>query len=356
MNKLFVIQKDSNSIYNNELEDVYKLTINPKRISLGELTIEDLANVDVVISNQLPYQWRVIINGLKIVLITFDDLNKSDGLSDIFIDFTYKEKNKLFTGNNIKVSNHNKFDIQFDNIFELISKLDWDTNYWGFNIAFLSSRRLTESILYRIIKFTKKNEIRLIEYLCDCHDKRSVSLAEKNGFEFKDIRLTFEKNLCGYLNMNNYKDINYFLANDKHIPNIRELSKDIYKDSRYYFDNNFDKKKFSEFYMLWAEKAIRGEYDDECFAIEMNNEITGFCTVRYNDDRAHIGLVGISKNYSGKGLGSKLMHCFFEEMNNKGINIITVVTQGRNYAAQRLYQKMGFITYSTELWYHKWNY
>ena len=150
MNKLFVIQKDSNPIYKNELEDVYKLTTNPNRISLGELTIEDLANVDVVISNQLPYQWRVILNGLKIVLITFDDLNKSDGLSDMFIDFTYKEKNKLFTGDNIKVSNRNKFDIQFDNIFKLIRKLDWDTNYWGFNIAFLSSRRLTESILYRI--------------------------------------------------------------------------------------------------------------------------------------------------------------------------------------------------------------
>ena len=31
-----------------------------------------------------------------------------------------------------------------------------------------------------------------------------------------------------------------------------------------------------------------------------------------------------------------------------------IICVGRNYAAQRLFQKCGFITKSTELWYHKW--
>jgi len=35
---------------------------------------------------------------------------------------------------------------------------------------------------------------------------------------------------------------------------------------------------------------------------------------------------------------------------------ITVVTQGRNVAAQRLYQRLGFVTRSLELTYHKWFY
>jgi hypothetical protein len=33
---------------------------------------------------------------------------------------------------------------------------------------------------------------------------------------------------------------------------------------------------------------------------------------------------------------------------------VQVITQGRNYAAQRLYQRAGFVTRKTELWYHKW--
>ena len=43
-----------------------------------------------------------------------------------------------------------------------------------------------------------------------------------------------------------------------------------------------------------------------------------------------------------------------EELYKDGITYIDVVTQGRNYSAQRLYQRCGFITQSTELWYHKW--
>ena len=33
---------------------------------------------------------------------------------------------------------------------------------------------------------------------------------------------------------------------------------------------------------------------------------------------------------------------------------IRVVTQGRNVAAQRLYQKCGFASSSMEIWFHRW--
>jgi ribosomal protein S18 acetylase RimI-like enzyme len=36
------------------------------------------------------------------------------------------------------------------------------------------------------------------------------------------------------------------------------------------------------------------------------------------------------------------------------VDTVTVVTQGRNIAAQALYQRRGFITQSQQLWYHKW--
>jgi hypothetical protein len=31
-----------------------------------------------------------------------------------------------------------------------------------------------------------------------------------------------------------------------------------------------------------------------------------------------------------------------------------VITQGRNVRAQRLYQRSGFVTASSQLWYHRW--
>ena len=355
MHKLFIIQEDTNPIYRKELEQAFLITNAAEKINIANLTIEKLKKFDVVISNQLPYQWRVILNGLKIVSIVFDDINISDETSDIFIDYLYKSKSKLFSGNNFKVSNHNKFDIQYDEIFNLISLLEWDSKFWGFNVCLLSSRHLSQSILYRINNFISKNQIRLVEYLCDCHDKRSVSLAEKNGFQFKDIRLTYENKLSDYQKKSDYIDLKFSLATEDHIPTLRIISKDIYKDSRYYFDANFEKNKVIEFYLLWIEKDIKGKFYDECFILEIDNEIVGFCTVKYqNDELAYIGLVGVSTNHSGKGIGSKLMSCFIDEMFSRGIKKVRVVTQGRNYAAQRLYQKVGFVSHSTELWYHKW--
>ena len=357
MNKLFIIQENAKSVYKNELEEIFLLTKNVNKINIADLSIEKLINVDVVIANQLPYQWRLILNGLNIVSITIDDIKISDETSDIVIDYLYGDKYKLFAGNNFQASKHNKCYIEFNEIFNLISLLEWDTKFWGYNIAYLSSRHLSNSILYRINHFIKNEQIRLVEYLCDCHDKRSVSIAEKNGFQFKDIRLTYEKELSNHQKYSDSVNLKFSLAIEEHLPSLRRLSKDIYKDSRYYFDGNFDRKKTIEFYLLWTEKAVKGEYDDECFIIEMAEEIVGFCTVKYqNTELAQIGLVGISKKHIGKGLGVKLLNCFFNEMFNKGIKNIRVVTQGRNYAAQRLYQKTGFVSYTTELWYHKWNY
>jgi hypothetical protein len=38
----------------------------------------------------------------------------------------------------------------------------------------------------------------------------------------------------------------------------------------------------------------------------------------------------------------------------RGASVLTVATQARNIAAQRLYQRAGFLTSSVRVWYHRW--
>ena len=103
---------------------------------------------------------------------------------------------------------------------------------------------------------------------------------------------------------------------------------------------------------------MKGTFDDKCIVLLKNKKIIGFCTIRYSIDKslAHIGLFGIEKSNHGKGYGYIFLNMIFNKMNSKKIFNMRVVTQGRNYAAQRLYQKAGFLIFSTELWYHKWIY
>jgi len=358
MNKLFIFQNNASPKYAKELEAAYaivKSSNNVTQINIIDLDINNLSNVDVIISNHLPDTWRIILCGLKIVSVVFDNYRNHDDNTDIIIDYFYKGNDKLFSGPEYRISNNKGITVQFNEIFDLISILEWDSSFWGYNVAYLSSRHLSENIIYRINKFIKQNQIRLVMYLCNCHDKKSVELAEKNGYEFKDIRLSYQKILKGQTNVKHNSEIQFRVATHTHIPSLTDISKDIYLDSRYYYDNNFDNNKVREFYMTWVERAVKREFDDDCFALFINKVSIAYCSVKYlSNIEARIGLIGVSTDHVRKGMGKIILEMVSNTLYSKGIKRIQVATQGRNYTAQKLYQKSGFLTFSTELWYHKW--
>ena len=358
MKKLFVFQEGSSPKYQAKLEEAYKLCRDCEqleRIDLEQIDVDCLKSIDVVVSNRLPYQVQVMLRGLKIVSVIFDSHDDRDDFTDICIDHLYNGKDKYFSGKEFSLHDVACQSEDMMNIFELISLLEWDSKFWGFPVAYLSSSHLSENILFRVNQYVRKKDIRLIEYLCNCHDKKSVRFAEQNGYEFKDIRLTYDKKLTGKDDVEVNEKTQFGIAQAEHIPALREMSRNLYLDSRYYYDRNIEKGRIAEFYMDWVEKAVKKEYDDECYVLLINKVPIAYCSVKYNsDDLAQIGLVGVSNSHTGKGLGGQLMHNVSNSLIEKGCKRVRVVTQGRNYPAQRLYQKNGFLTHSTELWYHKW--
>ena len=104
MKKLFVFQENNKSKYFTELgqiHDVINKHEDIDRININELSLERLKNIDVIISNKLPYEWKIMLQGLKIVSIVFDDLKYYDELVDINIDYLYKGNDRLFAGKKI---------------------------------------------------------------------------------------------------------------------------------------------------------------------------------------------------------------------------------------------------------------
>lgn len=238
---------------------------------------------------------------------------------------------------------------------QLIKKLEWDSSFFEINIALLDKNFLDSDIVKELNSFVLKEKINLVQYLCDSDDFNSVILAHANDFYFTDVRLTYEKEVKVLIDTDIPAPYSYNIADIKHISDLKEISNFLYKDSRYYFDSNFSKAKIDEFYEGWLEKAVLGLFDDECHCIFFNNSPVGFCTIRYNSQEdAAIGLFGISEEHQNKGLAKKLLSHVNNILFNKGINKVSVVTQGRNIGAQRAYQKAGFYSKATQLWYHKW--
>jgi dTDP-4-amino-4,6-dideoxy-D-galactose acyltransferase len=354
MRKLFVFQ-NTNKDYVSELDCAYnKCAGATDRIDLATLTVDMLRRneYDVVVSNGLSQKWYGVLNELDVVALTIDSIDKYLQWADIVIDHKAENSNKYLTGPEYSICRN--ADLPFVDIANLIKKLEWDSDFFGFPVALLSSRYLTDKIIKRAHKFIECENIRLVEYLCNCHDALSVRTAEKHGFNFADIRLSFQKKLRKTGEVSMPDGFVFGKAKEEHVPELKKISNGLYVLSRYFFDDHFDKARVNEFYQGWVAKAVRGQYDDECYCLFKNNKPVAFCTIKYALGSASIGLFGLDINYQGKGLGQLLLTKVFNHLIGKQYGMLHVVTQGRNYAAQRLYQRAGFVTRSTELWYHKW--
>ncbi len=241
-------------------------------------------------------------------------------------------------------------------IISVVKILNWDTEFFGFPVAFISCLKLNPDIVKYIYSFCEKNSIRLLEYLCDCHDRPSVLLAEKFGFNFADIRLTYEKFIEYNADLIPLPEgFSVCLATEKDINVLMQIAKGHYLSSRYFFDLNFPRDKVNIFYQDWVRKAVLGQFDDCAYVLKNDGNILGFCTIKFDKlSSAMVSLVGIDPEHTKKGYALMLLENTIEKLSEQGVRYINVITQGRNYGAQRLYQRAGFITKKTELWYHRW--
>jgi dTDP-4-amino-4,6-dideoxy-D-galactose acyltransferase len=241
-------------------------------------------------------------------------------------------------------------------IINVVKILPWDTDFFGFTVAFLSSLKLNPAIARFVLEFCAKHKVRLVEYQCDCHDRESVLLAERHGFNFADIRLTFERFINGGVEpLGLPTGFDFDIAQEADIPALMEIADGLYVDSRYYFDTHFPRDRVHQFYKDWVRKAVLGTFDDCAMILRHQGRPIGFFTVKYEPNgSARFRLVGIDSRYRSRGLALAHLRLCLRELAANGVKYVQVTTQGRNYAAQRLYQKAGFVTQKTELWYHKW--
>jgi dTDP-4-amino-4,6-dideoxy-D-galactose acyltransferase len=358
MKKLFVPSHPME--YQEELLEAYKRSPETKMIgNSNDLNTKYILdnNIDVVICNELSPDQYNLLKGLEVPIISIGSVQKLKSFSDIVIDYKASDDKRYFTGTAGKIVSN--FDLRIDKIVNLIEKLDWDSNFFGFNVGYLTCMHLTENIMKRVNTFIKKENIRLVEYLCNCHNAESVKLAEDFGFNFVDVRLVFRKqiNKIVYSTSNSPDSIKIKIATIDDLKDLIPIARESYVDSRYFFDKHFPDERCQQFYEDWLKKSIVGEFDDLVFAAFDKEKAIGFISVKKQDQTTgKIGLVGVHENYQGKGIGKMLINQVFQWTQDNHLQQLDVVTQGRNYSAQRLYQKMGFTTKLVQLWYHKWIY
>jgi len=235
---------------------------------------------------------------------------------------------------------------------ELCTLLDWDTEFFGFRIGRVNVSRLTPEDVPEIIGWCRDQKIRSLYFLADCGHRETIRLAEKNGFYLVDLQVMFEHVFEKEASCGDIATCRLALPED--LPGLKAIARTAYQNTRFYYDDHFPEALCSRLYEVWIENSVAG-YADAVLVMGAPGTPEGYisCHVNKAEKRGKIGLVGVSEEARGHGVGKALLLSALNWFRAQGMESVQVVTQGRNLSAQRLYQRCGFMTGGLKLWYHQ---
>ena len=234
-------------------------------------------------------------------------------------------------------------------MIELCRLLEWDSQFFGRRIARHEQNRLNNQSLDQALSWCKEQGIECLYFLCDSDEDASVVLAESVGFHLVDIRL--ELNWKSEPSKLPTAAVREFRETD--LAELQQIASEVYDNTRFSMDKHFPADRVADLYQEWLTGSCQNPAHKVFVAAV--DEVAGFITCQFDTPEiGRIGLLGISAAAQGMGYGQQLVQTAQHFFCSAGCSEVRVVTQGRNIAAQRLYQASGFRTYKVSLWYHKW--
>ena len=240
--------------------------------------------------------------------------------------------------------------------------LAWDSAFWGMRIGRALGERLTPERARQLRSWCHREQVRCLYFLADPDDWDTVPAAASIGLSPVDVRVTFERTVegtPGEYPVRRAHTAQPVVALRPHEPSdvavLEEIAATSYTDSRFFFDRRFPRPGCRQLYETWIRRSCEG-WADSVLVAARGAEPVGFISCHLDDGgrTGRIGLLGVSERARGMGVGSLLVDGALDWFGSQTTRTVSVVTQGRNVAAQRLYQRSGFLTGEMRLWYHGW--
>lgn len=231
--------------------------------------------------------------------------------------------------------------------------LDWDSRFFGLRVARATEQRLSEESARRLVEWADGEGVQCLYLLADPAHAETARLAPRHGFEPVDVRLTLAwEPRAGSQAVAPSPHVRPWQEDD--LPALRELARSSHQTSRFYFDARFPRPLCDRLYEEWIERSCRG-WAEVVLVAELGGEPAGYLSCHHEADASsRIGLVAVADGARGSGLGAELVREAQRRVQSEGRVPCRVATQARNVAAQRLYQRHGFLTEEVGVWYHRW--
>lgn len=237
--------------------------------------------------------------------------------------------------------------------------LPWDTEFFSCRIARVGGDTLTPERVEQIDNWSRSNRIRGLYFLARADDPVTIQSAEQHGFGLVDIRITFERMVMtphDPVHSDLPAGVDIRPARPGDLTGLQAIARTAHMATRFFNDSHFPRQRVADLYSTWITLEVQGRARTVLVAASAANQPLGYASCHLDPGRREglIGLVGVSAEARGKGIGKNLMLAAMDWFRTQAAREVTVVTQGNNRAAQRLYQQCGFLSHDLQLWYHKW--
>jgi dTDP-4-amino-4,6-dideoxy-D-galactose acyltransferase len=225
----------------------------------------------------------------------------------------------------------------------MINELIWDSKLLNRKIGELKIASESLPQIETALGEAKKDEFKYIICKLQAQQTALITLLESLGFYLSDIGVTWEVKSDKFL----YKNMNESsamikiikIATEKDIYMLKEMVKSLFLESRFYNDPFFSKEEADNIYQMWIENSVMGNVADIVFHIPN----MGFVTCKKSTHSAgEIVLIGVKKDFRGKGIGTILIEEAIKWFRMQGINFVSVRTQLKNLNSMNFYVSLGF--------------
>lgn len=228
--------------------------------------------------------------------------------------------------------------------------LEWDSEFWGLRIGRVAGDLLTAGRSRAIDAWAREREIDCLYFRARADDRSTLEVAPEAGFRLVDVRLELARPVDG---VGGAAAVRPHRSSD--LPALRTIARTSHDNTRFFADPRFPDERCRDLYAAWIENSCAG-WADEVLVAEHDGRAAGYLTCNLDGEggTVSIGLIGVAADQRERGLGSALLAGALAWASNRSASVLSVVTQGTNVRAQRLFQRAGFRTAGASLWFHKW--
>jgi GNAT superfamily N-acetyltransferase len=228
--------------------------------------------------------------------------------------------------------------------------LEWDSRFFGIEIGQVAAGALDAPTVAAVDRWCLARRIDCLYFLAD-EPGASTACAEAAGFRLIDVRVELARALAPPPARS---DPRVRPAEARDLPALRAIARTSHRDSRFYRDERFPRDRCDALYETWIEKSCQG-WAAGVLVVELDGTAGGYVTCEQPAPAVgRIGLFAVAADERGHGVGTALVASALGWLAARGVETVTVATQGRNVAAQQLYQAAGFRTAALRLWFHRW--